>query len=569
MFRLFRRLRSVAGLVLPVAIVATLVSCSSPERITLTMIAGSELDDVVGSPPHGDQPFLSRMREETGVTLQVDKFTGSLSGAETLTAGAAYDLAWFASEAYLRVLAAGEPSISAKPEPIMWSPVVLGVKQSVAKDYNWVNRAVSWREVAEKVTPDGRGFTFAMTDPAASNSGLAALVEAAVAMRGGGSAELSEADIQGAVTPLGGLFRGVGLTAGSSGWLSDQYFQGQSNFDGLVNYESEILALNERPGIQPLQIIHPSDGVVRANYPLMLLSRDDERKQGAYERLITWLRGEWAQRRLAEHTRRHRLKETPGGSPQIAVPSDKRRLDQLLLSYQDRIRKPPRAIYAVDKSASMNDSLTPGSQITKLDKLKEVFKELASDQSATAARFRRLRSRERITILPFSGPVRGQIGRADDLRELRPASEQTISEGEAGTADRYRLSGYVEELRAGGATALFDALYEAYVRLDRELEAATLEDYITKWYPTIVLLTDGVQYLGIKRLRFEELWQQTRSRDAVRVFAVHIGPEKVADRCGKPGEPELCRIATLTGGRVFDTSNADLLEVIREIRGYQ
>jgi Ca-activated chloride channel family protein len=567
LFRLFRRLRSVAGLVLPVAIVATLVSCS-PERVTLTMLAGSELDDVVGSPPDGDQPFLSRMLKDTGITLQVDKFTGSLSGAETITAGVSYDLAWFASDAYLRVLAPGEPSIIVKPEPIMWSPVVLGVKQSVAKDYGWVNRPVSWREVAEKVTPDGSGFSFAMTDPAASNSGLAALVEASVAMRSGGVAELSEADIQNGVTPLRGLFRGVGLTAGSSGWLSDQYFLGQSNFDGLVNYESEILALNQRPGIQPLHIIHPSDGVVTANYPLILLSRD-ARKQDAYERLTKWLLGEWAQKQIAKHTRRHRIKDFPGGGPQIVVPSNKRRLDRLLLSYQDRIRKPPRTVYVVDKSASMNDSLTPGSQVTKLDKLKEVFRELASDELATAARFRRLRSRERITILPFSGPVRGQIGRGEDLRAFRPASEQTISEGEAGTADRYRLSGYVEALRAGGATALFDALYESYVRLDQELEAITLEDYTTRWYPTIVLLTDGVQYLGIKRLRFEELWRQTRSRDAVRVFAVHIGPEKVAERCGKPDEPELCRIATLTGGRVFDTSSADLLEVIREIRGYQ
>lgn len=576
---MLRWLRLLAGVVLPVAIVAaTLVvvcSCPRPEPITLQVLAGSELDDVIGPLEVGDGEFLRRMREETGVTLEV-KFLGSLSGAESLTAArASYDLAWFASDAYLQVLARGGESPVVEQESIVWSPVVLGVKRSVAERYQWVGRAVSWRDVAQKVAEEdprtGRGFRFAMADPAASNSGLAALVEAAVAMTGG-RGEFSGSDVEEAVMPLRALFQGVGMTAGSSGWLSDQYPSEQSNLDGLVNYESEILALNETAGVEQLHVIYPSDGVVTANYPLMLL-RGEADERAAYERLVCWLRGEWAQRRLAEHTRRHMLNEDAAGHQGIQVPSEKDRLDQLLVSYQDRIRKPPRATYVVDQSASMGDPQNTLTITSKLDKLKEVFRELAADDPLTAARFRRLRSREQVTILPFRGPVPQQFDHAGRIRKLRPAIDAQIREGQAGTADRAKLSAFVGGLEPGGATALFDALYEAYVRLDRELGSGTLEDYMAKWYPSIVLLTDGDRYLGMDRARFEKLWKQARSRD-VRVFAVHIGPGKVAAACSEPGqlkpdEPELCQIAALTGGRVFDTSSADLLDIIREIRGYQ
>jgi Ca-activated chloride channel homolog len=570
-FHLSGRLGAVVGLVVAAGILlgALVVSTGDPEPITLQMLAGSELDDVVGLPPDtGDPEFLSEMRRATGVTLEV-RFTGSLSGAETMTARTApYDLAWFASDSYLQVLAGAESAV-VQQQPIVRSPVVLGVKQSVAERYQWRNRPVSWRDVAAKVAErdptTGRGFTFAMTDPAASNSGLAALVEAAIAMTDA-RAQLSGDEIEKAVTPLKALFGGVGLTAGSSGWLTDQYVKEQSNLDGLVNYESEILALNQQGAVEQLQVIHPSDGVVTANYPLMLLPHG-ARHQAAYERLFTWLRGRWAQQWLAEHTRRHKLSEAVGTDRQVGVPSNKNQLDQLLLSYQDKIRKPPRTFYVVDTSGSMREPANIG--ITKkLDKLKEVFAELAGDDRATAARFSRFRTRERVTILPFSGPVAGQFDHAGHFRPIRAAIDETISEGGAGAGARHLLVEFVNGLEARGATALFDALYETYYRLDSELGTGALEDYTADWYPSVVLLTDGERHGGIDRARFQALWQKLRSRE-VRVFAIHFGPQPVVAGCGKPGQSELCKIATLTGGRVFDTSVADLLDIVREIRGYQ
>jgi Ca-activated chloride channel family protein len=564
-----RLLRSLLGVLLPVVvIVGVLVApgrtlqrvqataarsgqVGAPDQITLRLIAGSELEDVLTNEAAAD--FLDRMRQDTGIRLKPVYFTGSLSGAEALTAGAgSYDLAWFASDAYLRVLAAaGSPHV-VREESIIGSPVVLGVKRTVAQRYGWLNGNVSWRDIVAKVPA---GFTFGMSDPAASNSGLAALVEAAVAVTG--HDELGWTDIPQATGQLQKLLRGVKLTAESSGWLADEYLKAQADLDGLVNYESRIRALNDDPRItDPLEIIRPADGVVTASYPLMLLN-GDAAHLAAYDRLAAWLRADWAQQWLVTHAGRSRITAAVGSGRQLQIPADKNLLDQLLVNYQDTYRKPPRTVYLVDLSGSMAESVYSGGP-SKLDKLRAVFHDLADDRSTSTARFHRFRTREKVTILPFSVGTRGRI-------------DETIGAGQAGAVARRKLTAFVDDKRkfqASGETALYDALYEAYALLDREVTGSTYEDYIARKYPTIVLLTDGESNAGMSLDRFRMRWSKLASRP-VRVFSIHFGPQSVAGTCSGPRQHELCAVAKLTGGRVFDTSNSDLLDVFREIRGYE
>src|SRR5262249_592568 len=83
---------------------------------------------------------------------------------------------------------------------------------------------------------------------------------------------------------------GQKLTAGSSGWLADAYARDEAHLDGLINYEAVLLRLNEQPGLRdPLTVIYPQDGVISADYPLMLLS---EAKRRPYERLVAALRSD-------------------------------------------------------------------------------------------------------------------------------------------------------------------------------------------------------------------------------------------------------------------------------------
>jgi Ca-activated chloride channel homolog len=90
------------------------------------------------------------------------------------------------------------------------------------------------------------------------------------------------------------------MTAGSSGWLADQFVKQSSKPDGpdgLINYESVLLGLNAQTKLkEPLTVVIPADGVVTAGYPPTLLSGADAATKDAYGAITEWLRGSAAQK---------------------------------------------------------------------------------------------------------------------------------------------------------------------------------------------------------------------------------------------------------------------------------
>src|SRR5262249_7716429 len=178
----------------------------------------------------------------TGVDLKLD-YVGTLDGTQQIITGQDnHDLAWFSHSKYLDLLQQdkGVKRVYAE-HPIMLSPVVLGVKHSVAQRLGWSNGAkVTWKDIAEGA--NAGKFRFAMTNPAASNSGFPALLGVASAFSGSADA-LNAGQID--TASMKKLFSGQKLTAGSSGWLSDAYIADQGDLDGMVNYESVLLEDNE------------------------------------------------------------------------------------------------------------------------------------------------------------------------------------------------------------------------------------------------------------------------------------------------------------------------------------
>ena len=141
------------------------------------MLAGSELQDL--------EPLFPQIERETGVRLKME-YTGTLTGAEKLLGGADYDLAWFSHGKYLEMLSR-EQNLVVTQEKIMLSPVVLGVKESVARELGWQdNPDVTWQDIA--TAAENGKLRFAMSNPAASNSGFTALVGVATALTGSGDA---------------------------------------------------------------------------------------------------------------------------------------------------------------------------------------------------------------------------------------------------------------------------------------------------------------------------------------------------------------------------------------------
>src|SRR5262249_9515666 len=127
------------------------------------------------------EPLFADMEKATGVHLSLT-YLGTLEGAERIVGGDTADAAWFSHGKYLSLLPDASSKIVAS-EKIMLSPVVMGVKQSVADKFGWKSDAtITWKDIQQKSAAGE--FHFGMTNPAASNTGFSALIGVAAALSG-------------------------------------------------------------------------------------------------------------------------------------------------------------------------------------------------------------------------------------------------------------------------------------------------------------------------------------------------------------------------------------------------
>ena len=529
----FRPARLAAMLLTALVVMAgcTLGSHSGPtpsvDPLAFRILAGSELKDL--------EPLLPQMDQATGLHIQL-QYAGTLAGTEDLLNGSAdADLAWFSSNRYLTLAADGHTPVIDQ-HSIMLSPVVIGVKQGLAEKWGWQDDPnVTWAQVAKKV--DGGELRYAMTNPAASNSGFSALVGVASALAGTGNA-LESADID--VPALKRFFSGQALTAGSSGFLADAYVRDQAALGGIINYESVLLELNASGTLnEPLTLIYPRDGIVTADYPIMLLN---EQKRAAYDALVAFLLRADTQRWIMTHTDRRPVSPEvaldPSFPDQILVelpfPASLDVINHLLDAYLNEIRPPSHTFFVLDTSGSMDGD--------RIQRLQEALRGLTGQDTSLTGVFSGFRRREQVTMIPFNGSVgRAQSFQVDTTDPSGPSMQAIRS--------------YVDSLQAGGDTAIYSALDEAY-REAADASAADPDSFVS-----IVLMTDGENTAGIDAQGFlNDLGALSGVAQTIPTYPVLFGDSD---------PEELRQIATATGGKVFDARTAPLADVFKEIRGYQ
>ncbi len=523
------RNRTSFALILLVALFASyvLAGCAgSSSKNQLTVLAGSELKDL--------EPMLGQIRKETGISLELH-YIGTLDGAEKLMAGEEVDLAWFSHAKYLTLLQGAKGRVVAQ-EKIMLSPVVLGVKRSKAQAWGWVdNPDLTWRDVVDKA---GSGeLRYGMTNPASSNTGFTALIGVASALSGSADALQAE-DIDDVSGPLKEFFKGQALTSGSSGWLAESYVREQDRLDGMINYESVLLGLNESGQLrEELYLVYPKEGIITADYPLMLIN-EDRREQ--YDELVAYLRSPEFQKEIMERTLRRPV--TPQAQlsdefPQqllveLPFPNNLEVVDRLLFSYLDEQRIPAHAIFVLDVSGSMEGR--------GLNDLKAALVNLTGTDTSLTGQFARFRNRERITMVPFNDQVW-------DIRDFDVDIESQES--------FQQIRSYVDSLQAGGGTAIFSSLREAYIL------AAQAQQRDPDRYYSIVLMSDGKNTGGLSESDFLSYYGALRE-DAQRIKTFTI-------LFGKADEKTMESIAEATGGRMFDAKSESLNFIFKQIRGYQ
>ncbi|WP_343040327.1 vWA domain-containing protein [Streptomyces typhae] len=508
------------GLLLVAAVLSGCTEDSEPR--TLRVLASPELVDM--------EPLLDDLRDDTGIDLDLDyKATPDLSGSLD-----GYDFAWPATDRsyLLRLGASGKPVARPESTAVMRSPVVVGLTGAAADRLRGgaPGKRLSWADIADAAAAGS--LRFGMADPRRSDTGRAALVGVATAAAGTGRA-LRTQDVS--CDRLRGFRSGQTLTGASSRELIDTYVRRQDDADALIAHESELLTLNaSRKLRRPLEIVHPEDGMVLSDFPLLLLNTGESR---AYREVVDWLHRDETQRELVRRTwRRPATQDVPR-------PVELREDIGNALSYPDRpevVRRlmddygtPGRStgdhvVFLLDFSTSMRGP--------RMAALRAAFADLSGADPSAAGKFARFYRGEKLTVVRFAGRV---------------LDERTVTV--RGDKDLEALQSFVAEGEFGDDTAVWSALGHGYTSA-----SGALREHPDRPL-SIVLMTDGESNAGLSYGEFTRRHARIGSAArAVPTFPVHFG---------EADAKALRRAADATGGRMVDANSSSLSQAFKEIRG--
>ncbi len=491
-----------------------------------------------------NQPFesmLTSFAKGQGVNLQIT-YQGSVDVMRDLQQGdqTAYDALWPSNSIWITL---GDSQHVVKHQAsIMRSPVVFGVKQSVAKRLGWVGRDVTVDDIL-KAAESGQ-LRFMMTSATQSNSGASAYLGFLYAFAGHPevltSANLHDPAVQGKIKRILGA---VDRSAGSSGWLKDLFLQRYDSYDAMVNYEAVVIEANQqlvKDNREPLYVVYPVDGLALADYPLGYIDKGDQTKEAFFLKLQQYLLSSDAQKQIQQAGRRiGALGVNPAApDPKVFNPSwgiDTTRvlnpvrypppdvMLEALSLYQTTLRKPSFTVFALDFSGSM-----AGQRESDL----KAAMALLLDQDVA-----------KNYLLQAS---------ADDVTVVITFSDHILSERSVVGNDPNQLRALLAAIQAespGGGTDIYSPVMRGYTLMQQRGYAA--------YSPSIILMTDGQSNTG---RTLSDLDRQLKSQaiEGVPTYSIQFG-EAAPD--------QLNQIATLTSGRVFD-GRTDLVGAFREAKGY-
>ena len=499
------------------SIFAMLSGCSeesakgfSGSRVVLDVVAGSEIKSI--------EPVLKEMEKATGVALNI-KYTGTIEGVEEVRTGA-YDVAWFGNNKYFYDDAQVAKKIKLS-EKIMFSPVIVGVKESsVAKYKIDPSKSYTWKDISKWVSE--KGMRYAMTDPSVSNSGYVALLGIVYSSANKGKSVKVE-DVNEKV--LQKFFEGQKLTAKSSNWIMEK-FNKDSEIDFVINYESTVL--NNSPKLVP---IYPNEGIVTSDYPMMLIN---DKKVEAYKTVVEYLKGVAVQKRLVNEYK-YRAANSEAMMNQTVFDTTKLLVempfspesdlsDEILSAYFNKYKKPAKFAFVLDVSGSMAGS--------RERMMKESIDKLVKGE---ISKFAKIREREEVFVIPFSDQVFGVSKFTSDYQK--------------------EMNTFVSNLRMGGGTAMYNAVAEGIIKLyeDKKVNG-------DKYRYSVIVLTDGVSNQGASYEEFKNWYYKNKmDKEGIKVFAIHFGDADMN---------QLNNLAGVTEGSVFDGQKS-LAGAFKEIRAYQ
>ena len=491
---------------------------------TLRIVSGSENREL--------EPILEDFAKSEGVRIEMT-YQGSLDIMRLLEGEELpYDAVWPASSLWLD---AADTSLNLKhAESVSITPVVFGIRQSLAQELGLVGKEVSVGDLLEPIR--GGKLRFCMTSATQSNSGASAYIGFLYALLGNPES-LTSADLESERlrTQMTELLSGVDRSSGSSDWLKDMFLQG--DFDAMVNYECLVIQANqelEAQGREPLYVVYPTDGLTIADSPLAYVDQGNGEKEELFLKLQEYLLSDEIQSAIQRTGRRSSytgvneenrdvFREDWGLQPDRVLSPMKMPAQQVLFQaldlYQTEFKKPSLNVYCLDYSGSMAGE---GNR-----QLEAAMEQLLIQENARK-NFLQASENEVNILIPFNGGVIDTYTATGNGSELESLYDK------------------VENQEVGGGTDM----YAAAVRGIELLGEYDLSQYT----PAIILLTDGQSSGSLSD--FEAAYAGLGTE--VPVFSIMFGD---AD------ETQLEELARYTNARVFD-GRENLTEAFRSVKGY-
>ena len=494
---------------------------------TLNILSGSE-NEVL-------EPILEEFEKQNNVNINMT-YEGSVDIMQELQNSAEnYDAVFPANSIWISM---GDTNLKVKNQKsITTTPVVFGIKKSVAEKLGFVGKDVTTKDILEKI--QSKELSFMMTSATQSNSGATAYLGFIYALLGNPEVITAEdLDNEELKTNLTTILSGVNRSSGSSDWLKDLFLE--SDYDAMVNYESIIIDTNKElvaRGEEPLYVIYPQDGLGIADSPLGYIDNSNKEKEEIFLKLQDYLISDEVKPKLLELGRRTAFAINFENNNPETFNSDwgidtKKVLNVMkmptadviqkaLNMYQTELRKPSLTVYCLDYSGSM-----AGNGVTSLRSAMSML----LDQQKAKSYMLQASTKDVTIVIPFDNNVL-------DIWKAEGNDETTLLE----------LQSKIDSLDPQGGTDIYKPLIKA---MD-EIKKYNVSDYTT----SIILMSDGKSNVNSYNQVVEE-WNQENLD--IPIFSITFG---------ESDDRELQALADFSTARVFDGKD-NLEKAFKQAKGY-
>ena len=434
----------------------------------------------------------------------------------------------------------------AHTDSLLLSPVVIGIWKPMAEALGWGQRPVGWAEILALARdphgwaglhhPEWGSFKFGHTHPEYSNSGLIALLAENYAAAGKTSPlTLDEVHNPAEGSFVSGIEAAVVHYGSSTGFFGKKIIaNGPGYLNAAVLYENMVIeSYNASPPPSlPMVAIYPKEGTFWSDHPVGIVEREwvtPERREAA-RAYIDFLLAPAQQQHALPHGFRPASVDVPVGAPidaahgvdpaqpKTTLPVPPVDVVNAVLAQFKEVKKPASVTLVLDISGSMNDD-------RKIDNAR------AGGQQFVGA----LGDRDLLSLLAFNEQP-FWLAQDTSLAQYRPQVLQTLG-----------------GLTAGGGTALYDSILQAY---QRTLARQGKED--ANRIAALVVLTDGEDTDSHTKLpALLDAIRFDGERRTVRVFTIAYGRD--ADT------KVLQRIADATQAKSYTGTPENIRSVFRDI----